>query len=565
MDIAVKRTKAWEYSERVLDGDILTCNWIKLAVNRFRKDLKRSDLIYDLDEVEQFTEFWEKVVYVPELRAPSPLPLPYAFAFQQLYGFKYKDSELRRFTDLMIEVARKNIKTFSSAAISGYELLLGHDPFPEILHGANSRDQALICTDKTGKVIKASPEIYEMVESDDIQLFTYKKKITEIVYDTLHRSGRIEAMPRDPGDGGNPSASVIDEFHEATDTKLIETIRSGQGARREPINIIISSPGFNKEGPLYSVYRDEAVKMLQGQIESDRALALIFEQDNEEDWDNLEMIEKANPMLPYITTLKPYVENRILEAKRKGGATEVSVKIKNCGIWTDSAATWIADEVIRGNNFETDLSILEGQECYLGIDLSKSKDLTVVLFYFPYLPNGKHGVYVQCHIPEQKIEDNEDHVDYQKWVDEGWIISHPGNVLDPDIIADMAMEKMEQYSVSGVGFDAKYAYQGAVTKIAKNGYEEECLSVGQGFGLSSAVSDLENLIESKKMEFFGNPVTRWNFGNVIMAMGHQGHQYPSKKESRNKIDIVSALCTARFTYSHFNSEEEQESGIDSWD
>jgi phage terminase large subunit-like protein len=562
----VKSTKAYIYAKQIQSGEQIACKYMQQAADRFLRDIKREDLYFDLNEVEMVTGFFENILYVPELKAPVPLPLPHAFWIQQLYGFRYKETKLRRFTEMILLVARKNYKTFYAAGISDYELILGNDNDPMIMQGANSRDQALICTDMAGKLIKASPDLNAMYrpknpEDKTIEIFTYRKKTTEIVYEFEGRHGRIEAMPRDVGDGGNPSLSVIDELHEATDLSLLETMKSGQGARLEPMNLIISSPGHNKQGPLYSVLRDQAIKMLNGIIEDDRKLAIIFEQDNEEDWDKPEFAEKANPMIPYSRTLFSFWKERIQEAKNKGGATEVNVKIKNCGVWVDAAEVWIPDAIIIQNDHGITDDDLIGRDCYLGIDLSKAKDLTVVVYFFPNVKDGIDALKVVCFIPEDKLTNNDDHVDYHKWYQDGWVQVHDGNVIDHDLVGSDTLNRMEKYNMKGIGFDAKFAYQGVITTLAKNGYEELCTSIGQGFTLSTAVTEVEMMLLQKKVDLMKNPVTRWNFANVVMKEGDQGHRYPSKGKSANKIDIVSAYLTARTEYNHRNSEPEIESGV----
>lgn len=546
----IRKTKAFIYSENVISGKTVACGWIIKACKRFQYDLTREDLTYNLNEVSKITMWFEEVVYVPELGRCSELPLPHAFWLQQLYGFYYVKTGQRRFKEMLLEVARKNAKTFYAANISLYELIAGRDMFPMIMQGANSRDQALICTRMTGRLIEKSPELNSILSTAALRIFRYGGEAVKVSYKTKEREGKIEAMPSDPGDGGNPSLYVVDELHEATNMALIETMKSGQGARRDPLGIIISSPGYNKQGPLFAVFRAEAIKVLDGVLQNDRLLAIIFEQDKEEDWDKPECYEKANPMLPYLKNLASFLDDRIKDAKNKGGSVQVSVKIKNCGVWVDSAATWVDSEVIRQNEHGVAYEELEGKDCYLGIDLSSAKDLTAVGYLFPNIRPGVHAYYVQCHIPEEKLKNNEDFIDYQLWVDEGWLIVHEGNVIDHDIVSQKALEYMKSVNVKGIGFDVRHAYGGVITTIAKNGYEALCSPTSQGFKLSPAVITTEAGLEKKKYNFFNNPVTAWNFSNVVMKIGEQGDYFPDKSKGANKIDIISALLTAETERNH---------------
>ncbi len=550
----VKQTKSFIYSQKVIDGKIISCEFIKKACKRFQHDLTRDDLIFNLIEVEKITFWFEKIIYVPELKKPVKLPLPHAFWLQQIYGFYYKESGERRFKEMLLQVARKNAKTFYAAAISLYELIAGLDDFPMIMQGANSREQALICTRQTGRLIEKSPVLQELL-NNSLHIRYHGGEANKIFLKDVEKEGKIEAMPKDPGDGGNPSMYVIDELHETEHLLLIETMKSGQGARMNPLGLIISSPGVHKNWPLYTVFREESIKILDGVIDNDRFLALLYEQDKEEDWDNPEFYEKANPMLPYSKTMRSYLDDRIKDAKNKGGATMASVKIKNCGVWVDSAVTWVDSRVINENEHDISYDDLLGKECYTGIDLSKAKDITAIGYLFPNIKKGVHAYYVQSHIPEDKLNSTEDHVDYRKWNEEGWLIVHPGNVIDHDIVSDKALEFMKKVNVKGVGFDVKYAYSGVITTIAKAGYEEICTPTAQGYKLSPAVVTAEAALEKKQYHFFKNPVTRWHFSNVVMKIGDQGDYFPTKEGGHNKIDIVSAYLTAETERNHREQDE----------
>lgn len=555
----IKKTYVYQYAKQVLSEkgkNVRFGKWVKLAAKRFMDDLKRDDIYLDVAEINKVTMFFEEIVNVPELRKSVKMPLPHAFWIQQMYGWKYKKNDIRRFKEAIVLVARKNWKTFYGAGISIYELLLGHDKFPQIIHGANSREQALICTQMAGAIINSSPELKDLLEDQQLRIFTEKSMPIQINMKMEDRSGWLKAIPRELGDGGNPSAFVIDEFHEAKDTRLIETLKSGQGARVEPINIIISSPGYNKAGPLYSTFREAAVKMLLGVIEDDRNLALLFEQDSEEDWDNPKMIEKANPVLPYSPTLEDYWKDRIKEAKNKGGQIMTNVKIKNSGVWVDAAAVWVPDEDIKANNHGTKLDSLYGHPVDIGIDMSKAKDLTAI----SYLIDGDK-LWVNYHIPEAKLDDNSDGVDYRKWAQEGWVTVHEGNVIDHDVVSAKEIEFMKNFEVKGIGFDNKYAYQGIITSVAKAGYEDLCMPIQQGFGLSEAVLEMEIGLSKHKYELFDNPITRWNFSNVVMKVGDQGHRFPTKAQGSNKIDGVVAGLTAITRKNQRESEPEKQMGI----
>lgn len=589
---SIKKTKAYWYADQVIKKKVLAGQYIIKQAEMFMDNLERDDLIFDLKEAEMVDQFFSTMLYVPEFKKAIDLPAPHAFWLQQLFGFKWKDTGLRKYKSMYNQVARKNFKTFMCAGVCNMEMLLGHDPNAMVMQGANSRDQALICTDMTGKLIKGSPMLRDLMEEEKINLFTYKKKVIEIVYEDNGRSCRVEAIPKDLGDGGNPSLGIIDEFHEAKDSALLETLESGQGQRLEPLIMVITSPGHNKLGPCYSTLRKKSVDILNGTIVDDSHLPIVFELDHEEEWNDLEMMEKSNPMIPYSRTLKPFLKARILKAKHEGGSTAANIKIKNSGIWIDAASVWIPSETIRKNNHGTTVEELIGRNTYCGLDLAATTDLNAFVQFIPNLYEKErevtvikedgtlektkkmlpiHGVRSMFWIPEMKVKDQRnDAVDYLKWVEDGYIKMFGGDVVENDMMADDIKAELLDRIPIVFGADPKYSTGGPIQYLRYDGYLEPSddyhgyQHVNQGFNLTGAVSEIETWIQNEQLEFFNNPVMEMCFGNTTLHLkdmvadegGLSGHRYPSKGRSNGRIDGVSALCTAVHEYLRLNAEPE---------
>jgi|TARA_R110000822_G_scaffold80191_2_gene191278 phage terminase large subunit-like protein len=596
-----KTTKAYKYANQVLSGKVLAGKHIISQAERFMNDLERGDLIFDMKEAEMVDEFFSTILYVPEFRRAVDLPSPHAFWLQQLYAFKYKDGGLRKYRSMYNQVARKNFKTFMCAGLCNIEMVLGHDPNGMIMQGANSRDQALICTDMTGKLIKSSPVLRGLLDQEKIKLFTYKKKVIEIVYEEGDRTCRVEAIPKDLGDGGNPAVGIIDEYHEAKGSELLETLESGQGQRLEPMILVITSPGHNKLGPCYSTLRKKSVDILNGTIDDDSHLPIVFELDNEEEWDNIDMLEKSNPMMPYSRTLRPFLESRIKKAKHEGGTTAANIKIKNSGIWIDAASVWIPSEIIKENNHGTNWSDIVGLKSYCGLDLAATTDLNAFVQFIPNMYERErivtvinadgtieeikkmlpiHGVRPMFWIPEQKVKDQRnDSVDYLKWVEDGYVKMFGGDAVENDMMALDIKEELEPMIPVVFGADPKYSTGGPIQYLRYDGYLEPSgeyqgyQHVNQGFNLTGAVSEIETWINNRQLEFFNNPVMAMCFGNTTLHLkdmvaaegGLSGHRYPSKGRSNGRIDGVSALCTAVHEYLRLNAEPEgTETKIEMW-
>lgn len=565
-------TASHEYAKWVKDNPKKTGKLIKQAIKRFNSDLKRKDIYFDVKEAERVCSFVETILHLWEHPFVGKKVVLYPwqkFIIQNIFGWKWKDSGLRRFRLAYIQVARKNGKTHFADFISLIHLLIDRDVTPQILVGANNEDQAKICTTSMGKIIEASPALKNRVstklkEGKDITIYKYKGKVTSILYKNKHRDGVVTAMSKEAGtkDGFNPSLGVIDEFHEAKTEDLLNVIESGQGAREEPLLVVITTAGFNKFLPCYANLRASAVKVLSGINEDDTQFQMVYELDEEDDWKNPDMWIKANPMMPYIKTILPYLKSRFVKAKNEGGTKEVDYITKNLNKWVDAASVWIPDDIIiLNNNHGLKESDLIGQDCYVGFDFSKALDLSVAGFLFPNIRENLYAFKALTWIPQDKVESNPDRVDYRAWKEKGNMSFHEGNVLDHDFIASDSLEEMEKYNIRLVSFDVKYAYQGAITTIAKAGYEEICKGVGQGFNLSPAVAEVELLANQKRFEFFENPLVRWNFANVDMLIGDKGDRYPSKKKSIAKIDLVTALLTAERGHLQMEAEDPGQGGM----
>lgn len=585
----IKKVKSYQYAVDAVKGNGIFSKWIIKAAERFINDLLREDLYYDQDEIQKVNTFFGEIIYVPELKRSEALHPPRAFFLEQLFAFKYTANDLRRYTSAYHQVGRKSLKTFDAGGISLYEGLTGRDLSPEIMVAANSRDQAIICTNKAGQIIKSSPELRALLDDDHISVHTYKKLINTITYEDRDRLCRIEAMPKDPGDGGNPSVSITDELHEAKSLDHLETAESGQAQRREPLNVVITSPGSNKNGPCYTVLRKKSIDLLEGKIGADRHLALIYEMDSEEELNKIidsmddkepgdrqihkiAALEKSNPMMRYIPTIAPYLADRMIKAKVEGGAVAANVKIKNGGVWIDAPKIWIPSEKVKANNHGIREDELLGQECYAGWDLARGTDLNAFGLLFPNI-RDKYFVW-KCWfwlIEERVLNIKKDTVDYRKWVDEGWIIMQKTdtiNYTDKDGgVAEIINQAHQDYNVIADGSDPYNLRIGPGPFVHDS---IEVTPIGQTFSnLTAPTEQVEQWITNKQMDLMQNPVMEMCFRNVTLHVkdggsqegGHSGHRMPSKRESNGRIDGVAALNNAVYEYLRLKSEPKKEVGF----
>jgi phage terminase large subunit-like protein len=535
-------TGAEEYANKVISGEILAGKYIIKACERFLSDLKREDIFFDEIEANRPINFIEKYLCHWEGKwrgKPIILELWQKFIVQQIFGWK-KPNGNRRIKSVYIQIARKNSKTTLAAAIALYHIFIDTENTPQVLVGANNEDQAKICVNSAGRIIENSPRLKHYITNGQVNLYEYKKTVTKIAH--IGRQGEIRAMSKVAGtkDGFNPSAGIVDEYHEAEDDSLLNVIESGQGARENPILLVATTAGFNKVGPCYSKLRHVSTRILEGLLVDDSHLAIIYEQDEKDDWKDTSTYIKSNPNLG-VSVVDDYLPSRLQKAINEGGTKEVEFKTKNLNQWTDSAKTWIPSEA-WAKRVRKDID-LKGKKCFGGLDLSSVADICSFALIFP-LENGDVYLKLFFWVPEDKVEQRKEKgIPYEEWVANGFMFKTPGNVTDYNFIKKKLIELKGEYDIQGISFDRWNASQ-LVIDLTDEGFK--MTPFGQGFkDMSTPTKEFETRVIAKETEetgqvdklyHDGNPVMAWMMGNVMIEIDPHDNIKISKKVSKDKVD-----------------------------
>ena len=506
--------------------------FVKLSVNRHLSDLKRQNFNYEFNEgkAEQAIRIVRALKHTSGNYGGKPFDLqPFqAFVLAMLFGWANKSTGYRRFSKAYIEMARKGGKSELAAAIEIIGAFFDGEHSAQVYTVANTRDQA-------GYVYNAAREMCRML-SNDSSKFKSKCRIMQYrIVETL-TSGFITRLTADAGtnDGANPHIAVIDEYHSAKDNSMLKVVETGMGGRTQPLLLIITTAGFNKQSPCYE-FRKVLTDVLEGKIENENLFGIIWTLDENDDYNDETKWIKANPNIgntPRWEQMRALYQSAITE----GATALVEFKTKNLNQWVDAAKVWIKDE---------DWQACEQKQepygpCFIGIDLSSRNDITAVTYFFPEI----NYFYNDYYVPEEKTKQGRrvDGVDYKEWMSKGHIIATPGNVIDYDYIIKDLLNNCQKYDVQMIGYDP-YNSDLIIPKIESEGIA--CGQVRQGFlTLSPPTKRLETMVLSKQIYHNGDPVMRWMMGNVELEMDAAGNVKPSKSKSQNKIDGVVSLVTA---------------------
>lgn len=529
----IYKEKVLQYIDRVMSGNRIAGKYEKLTVERQLNDLKyatEKGLYFDEKAAKKAMAFFTLLKHYKGEWAGKELELEdwQCFIVWCVFGW-YRSGGVRRFNYANIEEARKNGKTTFAAGIALYMMVLDGEAGAEIFSAAVDRDQAKICWEAAKKMVEKSPALQKY-------LVTYTNSI--IMEST---SSTFKPLSKDSGnkDGLNPHCAICDERHAWQTDDIFNVIKSGMGARKQPLIFTITTAGFNMESPYYQS-RKVMIDILEGVKKQENEFVMIFCPDKGDDWKDPRTWEKANPNMG-VSVSYEYMENELNDAVNKGGTVEVNFKTKNCNMWVDAPDVWIPDDIITENNRGVTDDDLIGMECYAGLDLASHVDINALALFFPELKAVKMFFW----IPEGKVKEKEDKVDYRRWAEQGYIKITPGDVIDIDFqVADI--EKIcRDYKVLNLAFDPAKAYHGTIQGLQKAGLDDILDEFPQSMmNMSEPTKKLEAFIRDRVVDLMDNPVLRWMFRNVIIYKDANDNIKLDKKKSPNKIDGVVAVVDA---------------------
>jgi len=528
----IQRKKVKKYINDVLSGRRICGKLERLAVERHLADLENADkLKIRFDEVAAMRciSFFSILKHSKGEFSGKRFELePWQmFIVWVLFGWKRLDGS-RRFRYAYVEVARKNGKTTFAAALSLYMMVLDGEDGAEIYTAATKRDQAKICWTEARNMVGKSPALSNKIAR-------FQSALT--MESTLSKMEPL-AADSDKLDGLNPHFAVVDEYHAHKTDMLYNVLKSATGARRQPMIFTITTAGFDKTSPC--LMRRTYIDVLLGIKKQENTFVMIYSADEGDDWKDPKTWAKSNPNMG-ISISAEYLEEEFKSALNRGGSEEVNFKTKNLNQWVDAPTVWIQDEKVRKCSNGTTDADLVGQTCYAGLDLASHVDINALALYFPELK----AIKLYYWIPEAKMEENADRVDYKTWAAEGRIFVTEGNVIDIDAQVEKITEIIRGVNCRNIAFDPAKAYHGTVQGLQKAGLNNILDEFNQSIKtMSEPTRELQRLVESAEVDLMDDPVLRWMFRNAVAVTDANDNIKLHKAKSMNKIDGLTAIINA---------------------
>lgn len=446
--------------------------------------------------------------------------------------FKTRRDGLRQYRTCLLMLPRKNGKTELAAALAIYFLLFDGEIGGEVYSAAADKDQAALVFNVAAQMIRNDPELEATVEIIDSQ-----KRIVHRSSGSFYRAISAEAYSKH---GFNASVVIYDEIHAAQSRELWDVLSTSQGARAQPMMIAITTAGYDRHSILWELY-SHAKKVAEHPALDPTFLPILYEAPIDADWTDEKVWKKANPALGDFRSLE---EMRTAAAR----AAEIPAQENNfrrlyLNQWTEQAARWISMPAWDACCVASRRMDLRGRRCFVGMDLSSTKDLTALVAVFP--DEDGFDVLAEFFVPADNIKERatRDRVPYDQWKREGVLTATPGNVVDYEAVRQTLKDWAAEFQIRTIAFDPWNATDLVTRLQEQDGFT--CVPMRQGFAsLSAPTKALEKAILSKALRHDGHPVLRWNISNVSVEPDPAGNVKISKKVSTERIDGVAALVMA---------------------
>ncbi len=453
---------------------------------------------------------------------------------RDIFGIIGEDG-FRQFRNAYIEIAKKNGKSTLSSALALYLLYADGEASPEVYSAACDRNQASIVYKEAEKMVRACPELMRRSKVN--------ASIKRIV--SYNPEGFYQVLSAETGSkhGLNISGLIFDEIHAQKDRKLYDVLTKYSGsARTQPLFISITTAGNNKDSICYELHT-KAIDIMKGTRHDPSFYPAIYGLTDEDDWHDEKNWYKANPSLGETISLERFREDyqNALE-----NPAELNVfKQLRLNMWVSSSVAWIPDHIFDKGNDPINMESLKGRDCYAGLDLSSTSDITAFVLLFP--PRNESEKYIV--LPFFFLSEDtlplrvaRDHVLYDTWLAQGYIMTTEGNVVDYRFLQAFIEKTCEQYHVLEIAYDRWNA-----TMLVQNLMDEGLTMVpfGQGYKeMSPASKEFYKVMLEGKLTHGGNPVLRWMASNVVVDQDPAGNIKPTKAKSIEKIDGIVALIMA---------------------
>ena len=435
-------------------------------------------------------------------------------------------------------VGRSFLPTHNSELAAAVALLLTCGDFEEraeVYGCAADRQQAGIVFDVAADMVRMCPALNKRVK-----ILASQKRIVYLPTNSFYQVLSSEAFSKH---GFNIHGVVFDELHTQPNRKLFDVMTKGSGdARMQPLYFLITTAGTDTNSICYEQHQ-KAKDIIEGRKHDPTFYPVIYGADESEDWTSPEVWKKANPSLG--ETIGMDKVQTACDSARENPGEENAFRQLRLNQWVKQSVRWMPMEKWDKCKVTFDENMLAGRVCYGGLDLASTTDITAFVLVFP--PTDEDDFYYVLPyfwLPEETLDlrVRRDHVPYDLWEKQGFLLTTEGNVVHYGFIENFIDELSTKFNIKEIAFDRWGAVQ-----MSQNleGLGFTLVQFGQGYrDMSPPTKELMKLALEQKLAHNGHPVLRWMMDNIFIKRDPAGNIKPDKEKSTEKIDGAVALIMA---------------------
>lgn len=540
--------EAYKFCEKSIDLDT-TPKYVKMQMADFMRICEGKDEKYKVSgkKLIQLENILKMLIMPKGFKAGQPLyecTVGYQWLlYTAILCVVYRDNpEKRRYETGVLEISRKNFKTFSVATLF-IVLLLTEPPESEMFSVAPDGSLSKLVKEALEQILRASPLVYQQgndyrfkILRDYILFKPNRSKIVPLNYSTSRLDGRVV------------SVYLADEIGALPNAYAIEAMKSGQTTSWNKLGFLASTKYPTIDNPL----EQEIIfskRVLEGTEKDETRFSLLYEPDETKGWETNDLILKqANPAALEI----PEIWDDLIQKRARAIAmenTRENFVTKHCNIIYQGAGTetYIDVKDVQACRVDKNLIDWEGRVVYIGLDLSQSGDNTSVSML---ALDDDNNILADswAFIPEGRIEEKSvtEKVNYRELIKTGKVMACGDKVIDYGFVEDfiMSLEKRLGVQIQAIGGDPWNAMSTA-QKLENAGYA--VVMVKQHSSVMSAPEKLlKEQILNGKFRYEKNLLYEINYQNARCIYDTNLNPYVAKKKSTGKVDMV--LSTAIAVY-----------------